>query len=314
MRLEFKITADRVNLPLPAECFLQNFEEMDFKAADYGQKHPIATYRVSVASTSRALADSLSSFEAYSSIHANQSGEMANARNHLYRDMVCLLNAVTEHFDDTRSIVFLFDEANKDGKKGKLLRDYNRTVADARNFFAVQANEIKHRQSRLQLLQAGTSQRQTIGYFITGVEEHGAIGPNPIVHAGGKTAFSFNRVFRQAITCVLFNSRAMATLLSTKFPASREDAGLGPLAEISRKISNLGNSVFWDEVLITPFLKFGPKSVEISTASRNSFCPPVDGNIETIFEPDNVSRTFSLPYAGEQTRPGVHIRKFAREI
>jgi len=313
MRFDFKIPVIDISAELPIRNFLLLFAERDFNAADHGHRHPIGIFNRALERVSNSIDATLRSLGDYL---ARDKGDESSARGlklRLVEEIERVFYAGEAYFDDCRSIVFLFGETLGENKGKKFKRDYDDTVREARDFVAVAANEMKHKQSRIQILVAGSEFKETIGFFFDGIEENGATGPNPIVHRGGKTAYSFNRAMRQILVSILYAQAAMLAILEPKFGRSTEKPGLGRLGSIAEEVAKLPHDVFWDEVCICPSVDLSDKLFEITTKDHHKFIPPQDpGRINVEYPAEDVPMTLSLPYVGRDTRPGKYREKFTK--
>jgi len=317
MQLDLVIPTKEIGKPLPISAFLETHRETDFDAAAHGHRHPLALHNIAIESVRASLEDALASCQAYAQVAAEATElERSSAKKRVIEDLERAIRFGTQYFEDCRSIAFLFGETKSAGFRERFVGRYDRTVASARQFLAVQENEIKHKQARIRLVRAVSAVEEVHGYFVDGVNKEGALGPNPIVHDGGKTAYSFNRAFRQMLVCVMFTSRALASALQGEFGEVRTDiGGLGPLEKIACSIAQLGYTVFWDEVPICPVVTQTQHGLKLSTAKSGRSCfraPSYPGSVTVELAGDGMTRSFSLPYMGLPAEPGKHRRRFAK--
>ena len=99
-----------------------------------------------------------------------------------------LLDALMEHFDDCENVLdcYLGKESQKLKKKivkWKIYRDHVGKIV----------NQIKHQQRRVRTILFYGPDWAVPGYFIEGPLPGKIIGPDPSIHPGGDTAFSFRR-------------------------------------------------------------------------------------------------------------------------
>lgn len=77
--------------------------------------------------------------------------------------------------------------------KHPTIRQFKNDIQDYRKIIALIVNKIKHEHGRLRAIKFYDLKVYTVGYYVEGIDHSGTVGPNPLIHSGGDTAFSFNR-------------------------------------------------------------------------------------------------------------------------
>lgn len=300
MRLSVQISKSTAQLPLPATAFLSDLRDTEFNSAALGLRHPIGIYNVSLTSVVNSFASALDAVDVHLKI-AYDSDERKDSSAHLIQSLDQLLDAVVEHFADVRSIVRVFFDGAGERAWRSALRQFDETVRSARDFSAVQVNQIKHSQARVRLIHVTSWSIPTAGYFIEGVDGNGALGPNPVVHHGN-TAYSFARAFRTLLCSVYFLARALPHALHRKADSSNSahETGFGQLFSLFERMASYDRHVFWDEISNCPDIIDRPTAIVVDTqASGHWLLPPATGKIELEFGGDGVTRNFRMPYMGD---------------
>lgn len=301
MKLDIKIDPSVARNPLPAQLFLEEKKQGEFRNVELGLRHPLAIYNVSINTVINAFNTLLDTLALYNdSDHEKRLGDKVGAS--LVQSTDHLLDAVMEHFDDCENIVKVFYASSEKKLCGKALRNLNQTVRQCRDFVAKQVNAIKHNQGRVRLIEFRNPEIKVIGYFIEGVLADGAIGPNPEVHSGGNTAFSYVRVLRYLLATVIFVSRALVSQLNQRSRVSSplKKEGLGGFSQVAQRIVALGDYLFPDELDgLIPRIEWQQDKkalIEYPSKSKCGKPPPEPFRINFIHRGDGISRSFKLPY------------------
>jgi hypothetical protein len=220
-----------------------------------------------------------------------------------------LLHAADAHVDDVKQIVVRALGANSPWKtpEGKSFKSF---TSEYRDHISRIVNHIKHRHGRLRAFALYSPTTCYPGYYVEGVHDNGAIGPEPSIHRRGKGAFSFARDCRLHLVWLYGISEALANVLAAVgVPESNTPSVLAysskfiSLAETVRRIPPY---VFPDERM-----KPVPK-VEIvgQDNARRLLLSYVDDasakripasrklRYATVWQGDGVSHSFILPYEG----------------
>jgi hypothetical protein len=269
-----------------------------------GLRHPWGIYSLSATHVAEALESVIDSLDGSLAAAAPLDGAFPNA---LTRATDHLVGAITEHYDDCRSIVRIVFEEDGSKLQDRATRDFTEATRAGRSFFAQQANAIKHRQGRIRLIKFHTPTIIVPGYYIEGVNDQGALGPSPFVHGGRRPGcYSFTRTIRMAVATVLLGSTALSSGLKRKLSESRgRPEGFGPLAGLLPRIVAAAPRVFPDEgasQLID--IDLGACRAKLNAPSNRKWWayPPAGAEVAVSIPGDGVTRSFTLPYFGKDPR------------
>lgn len=125
-----------------------------------------------------------------------------------------LLDALMEHFDDCENVLdcYLYKEPQKFKKKIIVL--VKAKWKSYRDHVGKIVNRIKHQQRRVRTIVFYGANWGVPGYFIEGPQAGKIIGPDPLIHPGGETAFSFRRNLLYHLWGLYDTSRCLSIGLS----------------------------------------------------------------------------------------------------
>lgn len=171
---------------------LQNWEGISVYHEEYGVRHPLSAYNVSIASIAQRanellnLLDDLAMYREHSVSRNNWEGKLLEAMDHL-------LDALNEHMEDCVGVLrSFFPKSDKQSFSVAHKRLGNKTKS-YRNHICKVDNFIKHNQGRLRFVMMSNQVGLIPGYFVEGPIPGGGLGPSPTIHGSTHTAFSFNR-------------------------------------------------------------------------------------------------------------------------
>jgi len=222
-----------------------------------------------------------------------------------------LLYSLFEHLDDCDNILKCCFPRGQRLAQNPHFREYKREIEPYRDSIGRIVNQMKHNQGRLRSIVFYGDEWASPGYFVETVYPDGAIGPDPRIHPGGKTAFSCARDMRHHFAWLYVISRNLAKAVSAIMGSPTEVILESPseddkIAEVAGRLSMLPRIVFPDEeqkgypaidyrqgkqereilmVLLPPYL--GPLP------------PPLTFRVSFSYRGDGVSNAFIRPYAGD---------------
>lgn len=105
-------------------------------------------------------------------------------------DCYLVLKTIHPYVEEKSGIIFI-ERWLKD-VKFPTYEVFKKDICEYREKLALIVNKIKHEHGRIRYLIFCNKDVYAIGYYIEGIDEKGVVGPNPLIHSGGNTAFSFN--------------------------------------------------------------------------------------------------------------------------
>ena len=217
-----------------------------------------------------------------------------------------VLDALMEHFDDCINVLKCYLDQGPEKQKKKVMALVQANWDCYRNHVGKIVNHIKHKQRRVRTIVFQGNDWAVPGYFIEGPAGPKLLGPDPEIHTGGGTAYSFKRNLSFHLCGIYSISRSMCTGLAE---VDRAFSNVKPSksvvshsekkwTEMARDISSLSPLVFPDEVSKgNPLVKISKTSliVEYPSKTKSKVVPP-HGRISTLFVVDSMSPSFRLPY------------------
>jgi len=222
-----------------------------------------------------------------------------------------LLYSLFEHLGDCDSILKCCFPAGQDIDKNPHLREYHRDIKPYRDSIGRIVNRIKHNQCRLRSIVFYGDEWASLGYFVETVHADGAIGPDPRIHSGGKTAFSYARDLRHHFAWLYVISRSLAkavkAILGSPTEVIVESASDdNKIAELAEQLSFFPRIVYPDEELKGyPAVSYREEGQEreillvLLPPHLGPLPPPQNFRVNFSYRGDGVSHTFIVPYSGE---------------
>jgi len=211
-----------------------------------------------------------------------------------------LLDALMEHFDDCENVLdcYLGKESQKLKRKIIKWKSYRDHVGKI-------VNQIKHQQRRVRTILFYGADWAVPGYFIEGPLPGKIIGPDPLIHPGGETAFSFRRNLLFHLWGLYDASRCLSNGLSM---INKRFADIAPTSTTPEKeeeewykmicrVEALNPLVFPDEAQkqnIVVTIKDGRLRVEHSSKDKAHTVPSCEVTLLHIV--DGMSPNFKVPY------------------
>ena len=165
-----------------------------------------------------------------------------------------LLDSIVEHIEACESISEMLFQMN-DKKPGKGTRAFRKLSKPYTGHIKQIVNEIKHKQSSLNLTTLEAYETTVYGYFVDHCRDGKTICAHPDIHGGHSVAISFNRDLRWHLAGVFFVSDCLSQLVSTMQGVDKVGISAGDidkkqlLHSICKNIASLPQIVFPDEVL-----------------------------------------------------------------
>jgi hypothetical protein len=292
-------------LELKTAMILRPYKETIFYNSNYGLRHPLAIYNISIDAVIENLGNLLSCLEQFQ----NERLARELSDNKLNRDLIVstdqYLDSMMEHLDDCFSIIRTMFHDGEDKKYKKACQNFKEAIKGFRDHIAKQVNKIKHSQARIRLITFYNDTISLPGYYIEGVLEDGKVGPHPDIHPKSNTAFSYNREVRYSICGLLFVSEILLNNIKQALPdrvGKVQKSDNHKFGNIVDKVSRLPFMFFPDEYKKPVPLILKTSNQRIirypSLISRPKKLPtPL--RIKTEFQVDGVSKAYVLPYFGK---------------
>lgn len=217
-----------------------------------------------------------------------------------------VLDALMEHFDDCINVLKCYLDQRPEKQQKKVMALVKANWDSYRNHVGKIVNHIKHKQRRVRTIVFHGDSWVVPGYFIEGPVGPKLLGPDPEIHTGGSTAYSFKRDLSFHLCGIYSVSRSVCTGLAE---VDRAFSNVAPSncvvshsekkwMEMARSISSLSPLVFPDEARKgNPLVKINGTNliVEYPSKTKSKAVPP-HGRISTLFVVDGMSPSFRLPY------------------
>lgn len=263
-----------------------------------GQRHPSATYALSLTRTLRRLDEVLDRLKAYTlsvqlDAHDGADQQLAEASEEL-------IAQIAKHIDDGRTVV-----ANYFGIESEVLARFvtsTRSLSEAR---LLQAERIARHGERVRLISFMAPSAIVSGFFVEGVDAAGTLGPSPSVHAGNG-AFSYNLYLRKLLVdLVSLNARLYETVAGAGIRENNAiSASENPdLIRIAARIAELGIQAFPDEVrghlpaIAVKREAQGDAATVAATSLKKGVLPPSPCTISVSAEAERLVGGYRVPYA-----------------
>jgi hypothetical protein len=230
-------------------------------------------------------------------------------RNGVFNFLFCIANFL----DGCQSIIKSLSEDPKvlsaaQGEFKQSIRTYNDHVRKLVNY-------IKHRHRTIRMIYGKWDRNLIVGYFIEGVVNRGAIGPDPDIHKDSNAAISLNRDLPYHLINIYGVSAALGSILrkygafGDSEEASRRSNDEYPIKFI-RQVANLPRHFFPDEIKMAwPEVKIkGDNGTQFEFLLPSKRKPennrPHPLSISLTSKVRSKSRTLVLPYFRTEERQG----------
>lgn len=308
VKLEYTIQpGTRVELPA-AEALRNLPSAIVLHHGAHALRHPLGLYNTSIMSVGDRLKRA--------SQVIGEATRASTRDDQLVEELIerydALLDALMEHMDDaSRVLLCFFPDPNK-RKQHPAVKAYERAIEQYRDHIGLLVNHIKHKQGRLRLVAFECKSEVVLGYFVEAVHSSGYLGPDPRLHDGGDTAYSFNRDLRFHIASLFLVSTvlsdAVCGIANTKQGLSSVGESPDGLTEGIETVSSFSKSVYPDELrkpwprVTLPRSTGSLRQLVIESPSMGE--RPVGvrklRRITGVWKADGVSKSFLVPYLGER--------------
>lgn len=264
-----------------------------------GQRHPAASYAISLSQTLRRMEDVIEQLSAY--VFSVQLDTEHAADQELAETTATLIKHMDRHINDCVAVVTAY--FGVDSAEQRSFLKGIQAFADSRK---IQAERLREHGARVRLVSFKASTVVVSGFFIEGPNQQGALGPCPLVHQGGNTAFSYNFYLRRVfLELNLLNARLYDLL--KKSGELKESGDNGPtenmeLVHLATRLAALSLFVFPDELkqaLPNIFVTHegGLDSAIITVPSlKKPQLPPLPCTISLSCDADEAGADYRVPY------------------
>ena len=240
------------NFILPATAVLGGLsEQLVSRHRDLGLRHPLGVYNTSIAVIAKRVDRVLSLLRVV--VPEADPGGAGSPEKHvdeLLESQEALLHGLMQHMDDCINILRGFTVERRAFNENHHVKAYRRAVQEYRDHIGNVVGRIKHQQGRLCLLTVQLGPSSFAGYFVAVGLADGSVGPDPNIHKGGLTAFSFNRDLRYHLCHVLLASGHLARAVERLTGGGSSDvtpAGEPGTTDSVLSVSDLAEMYFPDE-------------------------------------------------------------------
>jgi len=243
-------TDDANNFTLPATRVLEQIPPGHTSRHDsLGLRHPLGLYNSSVATLSQRLTRATRLLALVINPEAASADVVQADKEDLLDAYEALLHALMHHMEDCVGVMKGFTRDDAAFAKENAVKKYGQAVRQYRSHMGKVVNRIKHAQGRLRLLTVRLGPSQFGGYFVDRGLPGGGVGPDPDIHKGGLTAFSFNRDLRYHVCQIVFTSEELAVAIERLTGVSRNGAppARQPLGSAVADVASLPETYFPDE-------------------------------------------------------------------
>lgn len=274
-----------------------------------GQRHPASVYAISLSQTLRRIEDVLEQLPEY--VLSVQLDTAHEADQALAATTETLIRQMDRHIGDCLGII-----AASLGAESPEYRECWQGIRSFAEVRKLQADRLRDHGERVRLMSFTSSQVVVSGFFIEGRDAAQALGPSPVVHQGGNTAFSFNLYLRRIfLELNLLNTRLYDVLRRSGCKEVANDGASenNELVNVAGKIAALGLYVFPDELksaFPNIFLKHeggagvagvGVAGVDVAIVSMPSLkkplLAPLPCSISISCDADAAGHDYRVPYS-----------------
>lgn len=297
MRIEIKIERGRP-IQLSASVALDATRDIVKGIPEEGLRHPLGIYNVSVGALIAAAAQLLDELDWTSPLIGEEAADRVLNSARIRNATKSLLLANGEHLDACEKVLKCYF-SSENGKYAKARRELRSNLAWYDRHIRTQANHIKHRHSQVRNLCLYNFDVACPAYFIESSTGAEAVGPDPLVHGSGNSAFSYARQLKIILCGLFYVSRTLSVIISGGKYAGEGGAVDTPgLAGLIERIAEFPCFMLPDEYgQPYPEVRLLGDHFMISFGRLKSGRPPYGQvNFKTAFGGDGVTRSFQLPY------------------
>jgi len=229
--------------------------------------------------------------------------------NQLLANQKDLLYALMEYYEDCENILACFIHPNEKRSENQQFKQFKKNTKEYRDHIGKVVNTIKHRQGRLRSIVILNDQIAMPGYYIEGPLAENTIGPDQVVHPGGKGAFSFARDLRYHFFnfygVAEFLAKAIKNIIGTSYtPGSNKTERPNlHILELAKGIAEIPLAFYPDEIVKpVPTVVVGFKDDEhniLLTYPNERIHPlPKTSHLKILvsYKGDGVTKSFRFPY------------------
>ena len=327
--MHYELTTKDGLLKPKSALVLANLGDVALHNMERGLRHPLGIYNFTFdefVSKSHTLLDTLE--EANDKLpHINRNEKKWDEKILDATDHV--LDAIMQHLDSFKSIIFCFYHDCNSKEAKKINRSLQKEIREYRDHVAKIVNLIKHKQRKLSAILFHGPGIFDLGYYVEGVLEDGVIGPDPEVHPGSNVAISFNRDMPFHLCNIYYCSTVLANYIhkicgATPISSSEEPKPEDNLAKLVKRVAALPMQFFPDEIgKPVPLVRVIPirntshfkATLEMPSRRIKARTIPRTCQIQVSFKGDGISRSFKMPYFGEDAKErGQFARRYRRLI
>lgn len=302
MRIELRFPVGEKAL-LPVVSYLEATKESVSSVPERGLRHPLSAYNVSAGSAIFALSDVVSQIEKLSPLVTEAAADAVTSCAGLKAATTRFLQAYDEHLDACQNVLCAYIDESGKKNRSKALREFKETLGSYGKHISVQANHIKHRQCTVRLMSLYAPPIVVPAYYVEGVVDTDAIGPDPVIHGNSNTAFSYAREIRLAVCGLFYISRCVLSTLEryvghVTWNSVSETDGLMSLVE---RVSYLPIHMLPDEYSKPrAYVAREGHNFHISYGQVKQRIPYGTVRFKVAFQGDGVTRSFKMPYFGTE--------------
>jgi hypothetical protein len=272
-----------------------------------GLRSAVAIYNTSVAAIAHRLAMATRVLDLVSRSEPEAPDASRSAKEELLESYESLLHSLMHHMEDCLGVLKGFTTDDAAFSKHSAIKEYGKRVREYRSHIGLVVNRIKHQQGRLRLMNVRLGHLRFAGYFVERGLPGGGVGPDPDIHRGGITAFSFNRDLKYHLCHVMLTSEALAAAVSrlTRASPSAVPATGQPLGSGLAYVMDLAETFFPDEYeKPRPLLRSEPDvggadRLRIGFVSSDAWRPFAGRRFHVTLElrGDGATRSWKIPYS-----------------
>jgi hypothetical protein len=293
--------------PIAVEKLKSHFQQPLYYQ-EHNMRHPLGVYNISVGKVLACFKDVLRELLAVSQIIP--SNDLRFKDSDLLKNTERLLHSFMEHFDDCEKILASFFPKGEILSKQPAYNNFQNITQEYRKHIGKVVNYLKHQHGRLRSIVFFTgNDGNCAGYFIEGVDEKGGLGPTPLIHSGGNTAFSYSRDLRYHFYNLFSISKALSDSIDL---VSKSGHDTEQLEEIDKKdMIDIVSLIYTLPLLVFPdeFEKEFP-IINFQNSQEGEFVLNLQmkilpyglkkvtpsSKVQVLFEGDGISRSFRFPY------------------
>ena len=227
MRIE-RSTHNHGNLYPEVHNYLKQLPEHVLHYSEFRQRPPFSIYSLSTKRVIDAFHKLLHELEHLNSATFNADGLLDYDIDKISACQIELLESMQSHIDDCYLILkvtmhpyvslnkqYIYTDTWLEKAKHPTFNSFRQSINDYREYVAKIVNKAKHNHGRLRTIVMHSitpevrafspdtglnylfNNLRVHGYYLEGVHDNGAVGPDPDIHEGGNTAISFNYDLRK---------------------------------------------------------------------------------------------------------------------